>query len=64
MTTRRAIAQWWRGLSERERILAALEAREAGLITDTAVYVAEKPWKYIVEAYAHSRSREAQEVKA
>ena len=40
--------RWWDSLSDQERIIAALEANHGNEPT----YVAEKPWKWLAEAYA------------
>ncbi len=43
---------WWVSLGDQGCIIAALEAVEYHQRTDKPTSVAEKPWKWIAEAYA------------
>lgn len=42
---------WWATLSDVERIRCALLALEYGFTNDKPSYIAEKPWRYIEEAW-------------
>ena len=47
-----AALSWWALLTDQETIIAALEAVEYHQHPDRPTYVAEKPWKWMEEAFA------------
>lgn len=54
--------EWWEGLSDKEKIVAVLEALEtdgAWRAGDAPSYWASKPWKWKAEAFHEHKRRES-----
>lgn len=52
------IETWWIELSDQERIVWALRANEGDGFPDGPIYIAQKPWKWAIDAYVLAHSEE------